>query len=202
MRELAAQVQARHDDRRRRRPRRLVRACCTSGAVDAFATDDVLLYGLIAQNKAQADYVVVGDFLSYDPYGHHVPQGRRRSSRAIVNDDLPPARRRAARSSAATTRWFLRKLPSGVSLDLPMSPQLETILSRWPRTASSRRGRGARLALRPVLVPGREARARAAHGGASPEVDRRDTRDRRGQLLRRPDLHVAGAADGDVRRLR
>ncbi len=25
-------------------------------------------------------------------------------------------------------RWFLRKLPSGVSLDLPMSPQLETIL--------------------------------------------------------------------------
>jgi glutamate/aspartate transport system substrate-binding protein len=26
------------------------------------------------------------------------------------------------------TRWFLRKLPNGVSLDLPMSPQLETII--------------------------------------------------------------------------
>ena len=25
-------------------------------------------------------------------------------------------------------RWFLRRLPSGVSIDLPMSPQLETIL--------------------------------------------------------------------------
>ena len=25
-------------------------------------------------------------------------------------------------------RWFLRRLPSGTSLDLPMSPQLETIL--------------------------------------------------------------------------
>ena len=25
-------------------------------------------------------------------------------------------------------RWFLKKLPSGVSLDLPMSPQLETIV--------------------------------------------------------------------------
>jgi glutamate/aspartate transport system substrate-binding protein len=25
-------------------------------------------------------------------------------------------------------RWFLRKLPSGVSLDLPMSPQLETLI--------------------------------------------------------------------------
>jgi glutamate/aspartate transport system substrate-binding protein len=26
------------------------------------------------------------------------------------------------------TRWFLQRLPSGVSLDLPMSPQLETIV--------------------------------------------------------------------------
>jgi len=25
-------------------------------------------------------------------------------------------------------RWFLRKLPSGVSLDLPMSPQLEAVV--------------------------------------------------------------------------
>jgi glutamate/aspartate transport system substrate-binding protein len=25
-------------------------------------------------------------------------------------------------------RWFLRKLPSGASIDLPMSPQLETII--------------------------------------------------------------------------
>ena len=40
-----------------------------AGQADAFATDDVLLYGLLAQNKAQADYVVTGDFLSYDPYG-------------------------------------------------------------------------------------------------------------------------------------
>ena len=40
-----------------------------SGQVDAFATDDVLLYGQVAQNKVQGEYVVVGDFLSYDPYG-------------------------------------------------------------------------------------------------------------------------------------
>ena len=39
-----------------------------AGQVDAFATDDVLLYGLVAQAKAQAQYAVVGDFLSYDPY--------------------------------------------------------------------------------------------------------------------------------------
>src|SRR5262249_5081428 len=39
-----------------------------AGHVDAFALDDVLLYGLIAEAKAQGDYVVIGDFLSYDPY--------------------------------------------------------------------------------------------------------------------------------------
>ena len=44
-------------------------ALLTSGQVDAFATDDVLLYGLVAQNKLQGEYVVTGDFLSYDPYG-------------------------------------------------------------------------------------------------------------------------------------
>ena len=39
------------------------------GKVDAFATDDVLLYGFIALNRAQDQLMVVGDFLSYDPYG-------------------------------------------------------------------------------------------------------------------------------------
>ncbi len=39
------------------------------GKADAFATDDILLYGLIARHKAQAQFKVVGDYLSYDPYG-------------------------------------------------------------------------------------------------------------------------------------
>ena len=40
-----------------------------SGKVDAFAGDDVLLYGFIAVRKAGNDLDVRGDFLSYDPYG-------------------------------------------------------------------------------------------------------------------------------------
>ncbi|MDQ6916563.1 MAG: amino acid ABC transporter substrate-binding protein [Pseudomonadota bacterium] len=38
------------------------------GKVDAFATDDVLLYGFMV-NRAQDQLAVVGEFLSYDPYG-------------------------------------------------------------------------------------------------------------------------------------
>jgi glutamate/aspartate transport system substrate-binding protein len=36
---------------------------------DAFATDDILLYGLIARHKSQDKFKVTGDYLSYDPYG-------------------------------------------------------------------------------------------------------------------------------------
>ena len=101
-------------------------ALLASGAVDAFATDDVLLYGLVAQNKVQGDYLVVGDFLSYDPYGVMFRKGDAPFA-ALVNQTfrLLAEEREIERRY---TRWFLKKLPSGVSLDLPMSPQLEAVL--------------------------------------------------------------------------
>jgi ABC-type amino acid transport substrate-binding protein len=101
-------------------------ALLQSGAVDAFATDDVLLYGLVAQNKAQDEYVVVGDFLSYDPYGVMFRKGDAPLA-ALVNETF----RELAEEGEIErryTRWFLKKLPSGVSLDLPMSPQLEQVV--------------------------------------------------------------------------
>lgn len=36
--------------------------------VDAYATDHILLFGLISKSKTPDDFVVVGDFLSFDPY--------------------------------------------------------------------------------------------------------------------------------------
>jgi glutamate/aspartate transport system substrate-binding protein len=98
-------------------------AMLTSGQVDAFATDDVLLYGLLAQSRQQGSYEVTGEFLSYDPYAIMYRKGDPQLAR-VVGD--------AFRSLAADReierryeRWFMQRLPSGVSLDLPMSPQLE-----------------------------------------------------------------------------
>lgn len=98
----------------------------TAGTVDAFATDDVLLYGLLAQNKAQGEYIVTGDFLSYDPYGIMFRKGDAQLTR-LVNDTFH-ALAEDREIERRYNRWFLRKLPSGVSLDLPMSAQLETIV--------------------------------------------------------------------------
>lgn len=36
--------------------------------VDAYATDHILLFGLISKSKTPEDFEVVGDFLSFDPY--------------------------------------------------------------------------------------------------------------------------------------
>ena len=85
------------------------------GKADAFATDDILLYGLIARHKAQDKMKVVGDLLSYDPYGIMFRKGEpqlaavveRAFRKLATNHDLraalsqvvhaAPADRRAAR---------------------------------------------------------------------------------------------------------
>ncbi|MBJ2140511.1 amino acid ABC transporter substrate-binding protein [Delftia acidovorans] len=108
------------------------------GQSDAFATDDVLLYGLIAENAGKADgnggtgasqgarFQVVGDYLSYDPYAimfrkddPQLAQVVRTSFQALAEDGEIERQYR---------RWFLRRLPSGTSLDLPMSAQLQTLI--------------------------------------------------------------------------
>jgi glutamate/aspartate transport system substrate-binding protein len=101
------------------------------GKADAFATDDVLLYGLIAQRQAQKDYQVVGEFLSYDPYGIMFRKGDAQLA-ALVKQafhDLAED----GEIERQYKRWFLQPLPAapnarGQSLDLPMSPQLETLI--------------------------------------------------------------------------
>ena len=97
-----------------------------AGKADAFATDDVLLYGLIAQHKAQRKYQVVGEFLSYDPYGIMYRKGDAQFAELVTRSlhDLAED----GEIERQYKRWFLGRLPSGDSLDLPMSPQLETII--------------------------------------------------------------------------
>jgi ABC-type amino acid transport substrate-binding protein len=93
------------------------------GKADAFATDDVLLYGLIAIHKAQAKFQVVGDYLSYDPYGIMFPKDDPQLAATVeaamrklaTNQDLVPLYK----------KWFLGRLPTGEKLGIPISAQLE-----------------------------------------------------------------------------
>jgi len=95
----------------------------TSGKADALANDEVLIYSMLAETRARAQFRLVGDFLSYDPYAI-----------AYRQDDAPFAtvvertfRRLAESRELVLTyeKWFTKRLPSGIRLDLPISPQLE-----------------------------------------------------------------------------
>jgi glutamate/aspartate transport system substrate-binding protein len=93
------------------------------GKVDAFATDDILLYGLIARHKSQDKFKVTGDYLSYDPYGIMYRKGEPQLTAVVErafrklgsNRDLIPL----------YNKWFTSRLPTGEKLNVAISPQLE-----------------------------------------------------------------------------
>jgi len=96
-----------------------------AGKADAFATDDVLLYGFIATDARAKSMMVVGDYLSYDPYG----LAYRRDDPAFAGLIERTFSRIAGERRLAElySKWFLRRLPTGETLNLPMSPQLAEI---------------------------------------------------------------------------
>jgi glutamate/aspartate transport system substrate-binding protein len=93
------------------------------GKADAFATDDILLYGLIARHKSQDKFRVTGDYLSYDPYGIMFRKGEPQLAAVVErtfrklgsNRDLIPL----------YNKWFVSRLPTGEKLNVAISPQLE-----------------------------------------------------------------------------
>jgi len=95
------------------------------GKADAFATDDVLLYGLVATNKSGDQFHVVGEFLSYDPYG--LMYRKDDPDFAAVVDRTFSRLAQSRELVQLYNKWFQQRLPTGESLNLPMSPQLEEI---------------------------------------------------------------------------
>jgi glutamate/aspartate transport system substrate-binding protein len=93
-----------------------------NGKAQAFITDDILLYGLITRHNAQEKFKVVGDFLSYEPYGIMFRKGdagladvvERTFRRLATNHDLVPLYR----------KWLIDRLPTGERLGVPLSAEL------------------------------------------------------------------------------
>ena len=96
-----------------------------SGGADAFATDDVLLYGFIATDAKAAGMKVVGEFLSYDPYGLTLRKDDPQFAALVERTFERMASER--RLAELYNKWFMRRLPTGETLNLPISPQLEEL---------------------------------------------------------------------------
>jgi glutamate/aspartate transport system substrate-binding protein len=97
-------------------------ALVASGEAAALAADDVLLAGHIAERGLRREYAIVGELLSYEPYGIVYAK----------NDEALGAVVHAAFTRLAVTgeirsiynKWFMRSLPSGVQLRWPMNTEL------------------------------------------------------------------------------
>ncbi|HIV73269.1 MAG TPA: amino acid ABC transporter substrate-binding protein [Candidatus Aquabacterium excrementipullorum] len=94
------------------------------GQVQAFATDEVLLYVRAAQSGTQRElYRLVGDRLSYEPYAIMFRKGD--PAMAAVVADAFHEMARNGEIERQYRQWFMRKLPFlGITLGLPMSTQL------------------------------------------------------------------------------
>jgi glutamate/aspartate transport system substrate-binding protein len=96
-----------------------------AGRADAFATDDVLLYGFIATSPIASNMKVVGGYLSYDPYG--LAYRRDDPAFAAVVERTFTRLAGERRLSELYNKWFLRRLPTGETLNLPMGSELSEV---------------------------------------------------------------------------
>jgi glutamate/aspartate transport system substrate-binding protein len=91
-----------------------------TGRADAYASDHVLLYGLISKSKNPEEFQVTGRFLSYDPYGIMVPKDDstyRRLGEVTLADLM-----RSGEAEAIYNKWFN---PGPTKINMPMSDTLK-----------------------------------------------------------------------------
>jgi ABC-type amino acid transport substrate-binding protein len=95
-----------------------------SGRAVAFAMDDILLYGLMANAKNPAEFEVVGEALQVEPYACMLPKDDPAFKKLV--DDTFTGLMKSGEFEKLYTKWFMSPIPpKNVPLNLPMSQQLK-----------------------------------------------------------------------------
>ncbi len=93
----------------------------------AFAMDDILLFGLMANSKNPALLEVVGESLQVEPYACMLRKGDPEFKKLV--DGTISRMMKSGEFSRLYKKWFESPIPpKGVNLNLPMSEQLKTNL--------------------------------------------------------------------------
>ncbi|WP_336488701.1 amino acid ABC transporter substrate-binding protein [Methylobacterium nigriterrae] len=100
-------------------------AMVKDGRADALGLDDILLYGLIAGAGPEgAAYTVLPDKLSFEPYGLMFRKDDPEFAGLVSGTFTRIAESRELRW--LYEKWFLKRLPNGERLNVPMSDELRT----------------------------------------------------------------------------
>jgi glutamate/aspartate transport system substrate-binding protein len=90
----------------------------------AFAMDDILLYGLVANAKNPADWKVVGEALQVEPYAMMLRKDDPKFKAAV--DGTIKRLVKSGEFEAIYNKWFLAPIPPRmVPLNVPMSEELK-----------------------------------------------------------------------------
>ncbi|NML85003.1 transporter substrate-binding domain-containing protein [Polaromonas sp.] len=93
----------------------------------AFAMDDILLFGLMANSKNPAALEVVGDSLQVEPYACMLRKDDPEFKKLV--DGTLARLMKSGEFSKMYTKWFMSPIPpKGVNLNLPMSEPLKANL--------------------------------------------------------------------------
>jgi ABC-type amino acid transport substrate-binding protein len=94
-----------------------------SGRADAFAMDDILLYGLAASSANPAEWAVVGDAIQVEPYAIMLRKDDP-SFKALV-DGVLARLMDSGEFERLYRKWFMSPIPpKGVNLNAPMAKEL------------------------------------------------------------------------------
>jgi len=98
-----------------------------TGRAVAFPMDDILLYGLRASAKKPADYQIVGQFLSDDPYGIMLRKDDPAFKKLV--DKTVTGLYKSGEINKIYSKWFQSKIPpKGINLGFPMSDALKELV--------------------------------------------------------------------------
>ena len=93
-----------------------------AGRADALAADEALLRGLLVETGRTAEFRIVGDLLSFEPYG--IMFGREDPALAEAVERTLRALAQSREIVWIYDRWFVRPLPGGRVVGMPMGAQL------------------------------------------------------------------------------
>lgn len=99
-----------------------------TGRAVAFPMDDILLYSLKASARNPDDYVVVGEFLSDDPYAIMLRKDDPEFKKLV--DGTVAGLYKSGEINKIYTKWFQSNIPpKGINLNFPMSDALKASIA-------------------------------------------------------------------------
>ena len=100
-----------------------------TGRAAAFAMDDILLAGLVANAKTPGDYEISSEALSVEPYGIMIRKDDPKFKQVV--DSAIGALMSSGAINGIYNTWFEKPVPpKGINLNIPMSASLKKVIAK------------------------------------------------------------------------